>query len=244
MMLDSYTSAMISMTGMTFDSVGGLYLAYDLLGGERGPLSKITRIVTYSVLAVFFYSFAFNLKFALICGIGLGSIFGLQLDWIGAGKTVSQRMMVALSFARMVIVTVGLSLLVPLVVACIVGAGVFVGSAFSQRLKVSPEYWYEASRKPSFNIRRLGIGLIMGCGMAALVYLGETMCGDKNGSAMAWHLGLTVGVGTAMIASVSPFVEWYADNVPPKAMGYIGAVMFMIGFFIQSIPSLFVLLGF
>lgn len=91
MTLDSYTSAMISMTGMTFDSIGGLYLAYDLLGGERWPLSKITRIVTYSVIAVFFYSFAFNLKFALICGIGLGSLLGLHLDWTGAEKQLARK---------------------------------------------------------------------------------------------------------------------------------------------------------
>jgi hypothetical protein len=243
MTLNPYTSAVISMTGMTFDSIGGLYLAYDLLGGERGPLSKITRIVTYSVLAVFFYAFAFNLKFALICGIGMGSIFGLQLYWIGAGKVVSHKMMVGISLARMVIMATGMSFLLPPVAALIVAVGSFMGSLFSQRLKVSPEYWYEASRKPTFNVRRLGIGLILGCMVTMLVYLGDTLCGASDRLGVALHLGLTVGVGTAMVATVSPFVEWYADNLPPRSMGYFGAVMFMVGFYIQSIPSVIVLLG-
>jgi hypothetical protein len=243
MTLAPYTSAVISMIGMTFDSIGGLYLAYDLLGGERGPLSKITRIVTYSLMTVIVYAFAANLKFALISGIGMGALFGLQLDWIGAGKTVNRKMTVILAIARMVIITFGFSFLLPLGAACIVGTGALLGSLTSRRLKVSPEYWYEASRKPTFNIRRLGIGVLLGISMTVLVYLGETVCGVKDSLMNAMHLGLTVGIGTAMIATISPFVEWYADNLPPRSMGYLGAVLFMIGFAIQSIPSLFVLLG-
>jgi hypothetical protein len=243
MAIEPFTSAALSITGLTFDSIGGLYLAYDLLGGEGGPLSKITRIVTYSLLAVFIYSFAGNLKFALVCGIGLGSIFGLQLDWIGAGKKVNLKMMIVLSIARMIIIGVASSFVLPIPVALIVCAGAFFGSMASQKMKLSPEYWYEASRKPVFSFKRIGLGLILGTFMTLMVLFGETICGDKNGLASALRLGFTVGIGTGLIASVSPFVEWYADNLPPRKMGYIGAVMFMIGFAIQSIPSLVVLLG-
>ena len=37
---------------MACDLVGGLYLAYDLFGGEKGPLSTLTRLVNYSLLMI------------------------------------------------------------------------------------------------------------------------------------------------------------------------------------------------
>jgi hypothetical protein len=92
------------MTGMTFDSIGGLYLAYDLLGGERGPLSKITRAVTYSLLAFTVYLCTFNLRFALICGVGMGSIFGYQIDLISGGKKPGRLQLIGIAVARMLII--------------------------------------------------------------------------------------------------------------------------------------------
>lgn len=243
MILDAYTSAIISITGLIFDSIGGLYLAYDLLGGEKGPLSKVTRIVTYGLLSTLIYSLAFNFRFALICGIGLGAIFGWHLDTIGAGKTIGRKMILVTALLRMLILGFGLMTVLQPMAAWLVGSGGLIGSLFVQKLHVSPEYWYEASRKPTFNIRRIGIGVLLGCVMTVLVYTGETICGAPDKLGMSLHFGLTAGIGTGLIASLSPFVEWYADNLPPRNLGYFGAVMFMIGFCIQSVPSLCVLLG-
>jgi hypothetical protein len=33
----------LSLIGVAFDALGGLYLAYDLLGGKHGPLRRITK---------------------------------------------------------------------------------------------------------------------------------------------------------------------------------------------------------
>jgi hypothetical protein len=48
--LDKHTLALISIIGSSLDVLGALYLAYDLLGGEHGPLRTLTRIVTYGAL--------------------------------------------------------------------------------------------------------------------------------------------------------------------------------------------------
>jgi hypothetical protein len=48
--MDHHTVAAISIAGSCLDVVGSLYLAYDLLGGQHGPLRLITRIVTYSII--------------------------------------------------------------------------------------------------------------------------------------------------------------------------------------------------
>ena len=47
--MDHHTLAAISITGTCLDVLGTLYLAYDLLGGQHGPLRLLTRAVTYSL---------------------------------------------------------------------------------------------------------------------------------------------------------------------------------------------------
>jgi hypothetical protein len=39
--------AEVTLVGMGFDVLGGCYLAYDLLGGKRGPLRTIARTAGY-----------------------------------------------------------------------------------------------------------------------------------------------------------------------------------------------------
>jgi hypothetical protein len=62
---------LLSLTGVVLDALGGLYLAYDLLGGKHGPLRLLSRLLTYSA----------------IFGLGYGATLGL---WFGlAGALVS-----------------------------------------------------------------------------------------------------------------------------------------------------------
>ena len=61
--MDHHTLAAVSIVGTSLDVLGTLYLAYDLLGGQHGPLRLLTRAVTYSV----------------VFGIGYGICFGCLL---------------------------------------------------------------------------------------------------------------------------------------------------------------------
>src|SRR5215831_4276000 len=63
--MDHHTVAAVSITGTCLDVLGSLYLAYDLLGGQHGPLRLLTRMVTYSIV------------FGIGYGIGLGFFFGV-----------------------------------------------------------------------------------------------------------------------------------------------------------------------
>src|SRR5258708_6786817 len=74
-MIDKHTIALISIIGCSLDLLGTMYLAYDLLGGEHGPLRTLTRTVTYGVL------------FGIGYGLGLGAIFGLAAG-VTAGITL------------------------------------------------------------------------------------------------------------------------------------------------------------
>jgi len=42
-MIDKHTIALISIIGCSLDLLGTLYLAYDLLGGEHGPLRNVDQ---------------------------------------------------------------------------------------------------------------------------------------------------------------------------------------------------------
>ena len=48
--IDRHTLALLSIIGTSLDMLGAMYLAYDLLGGEHGPLRTLTRAVTYGTL--------------------------------------------------------------------------------------------------------------------------------------------------------------------------------------------------
>src|SRR5215467_4637144 len=63
--MDHHTVAAVSIIGIGLDVLGGLYLAYDLLGGQHGPLRLLTRMVTYSIV------------FGVGYGVGLGAFFGI-----------------------------------------------------------------------------------------------------------------------------------------------------------------------
>src|SRR6266403_4136167 len=63
--MDHHAVAAVSLTGICLDVLGGLYLAYDLLGGQYGPLRLLTKLVTYSIV------------FGIGYGIGLGFFFGV-----------------------------------------------------------------------------------------------------------------------------------------------------------------------
>ncbi len=67
--MDHHTIAAVSITGTTLDVLGSLYLAYDLLGGQHGPLRLLTRAVTYSII------------FGIGYGIGLGFFYGIGLGF-------------------------------------------------------------------------------------------------------------------------------------------------------------------
>src|SRR5271154_5163416 len=75
--LDKHTVALISIIGSFLDVLGALYLAYDLLGGEHGPLRTLTRFVTYGAL----FGTGYGLPLGPVFGLASGAAHGLTLAW-------------------------------------------------------------------------------------------------------------------------------------------------------------------
>lgn len=70
--MDHHAVAAVSLTGISLDVLGGLYLAYDLLGGQHGPLRLLTRMVTYSIVFGLGYGLDLGLFFAATAGYYAG----------------------------------------------------------------------------------------------------------------------------------------------------------------------------
>src|ERR1700726_3196146 len=77
MTIDKHTLALVSIVGSSIDVLGALYLAYDLLGGEHGPLRTLTRAVTYGALFGAGYGLALGPVFGLMSGLA----HGVTLAW-------------------------------------------------------------------------------------------------------------------------------------------------------------------
>src|ERR1700751_1100419 len=83
--MDHHTVAAISITGTCLDVLGSLYLAYDLLGGQHGPLRLLTRAVTYSIVFGIGYGLGLCLGFWLACRIATGVTISLELSRAARG---------------------------------------------------------------------------------------------------------------------------------------------------------------
>src|SRR3984893_16609781 len=77
--MDHHTGAAISITGTCLDVIGSLYLAYDLLGGQHGPLRLLTRIVTYSIVFGVGYGLGLGLFFGIVSGAATGITIAIEL---------------------------------------------------------------------------------------------------------------------------------------------------------------------
>jgi hypothetical protein len=69
----------LSLTGVILDGLGGLYLAYDLLGGKNGPLRAVTKSVSYGVMFGSSYGLALGVWFGLAGLVGSGPALSLEI---------------------------------------------------------------------------------------------------------------------------------------------------------------------
>jgi len=83
--MDHHTLAAISITGSCLDVLGSVYLAYDLLGGQHGPLRLITRAVTYSVVFGIGYGLGLGLWFGVASGFTTGITLAIEFNRAARG---------------------------------------------------------------------------------------------------------------------------------------------------------------
>lgn len=234
--MDHHTVAAVSITGTCLDVLGTLYLAYDLLGGQHGPLRLLTRAVTYSIVFGIGYGLGLGLFFGLVAGIATGITIALELNRIARGLNhYSLPWEAVFSAIRGIAFGVGLypivgrGFVVPF--AVLITAGQIVAYVRGMR----PSLDYVANRRPRFTRRQFRATVVRTIGYIVSALLCSAFVHHLDHAwSFAIRVGLVTGIVTGTGATMIPFIEYYADNLPERRLGVFGIVLILCGFAMQS----------
>ena len=236
--------AAVSIAGTCLDVIGSLYLAYDLLGGQHGPLRLLTRAVTYSVVFGVGYGLGLGLFFGLASGVASGITIAIELNRAARGlEHYSRKWEGFFSAIRSIAFGVGLYVTVGLEFAAAFAILLTLGQIFAYSRGMRPALDYAATGKPRIT-RRLARGILLrmlGNTATALVCSALVQRVDH-----AWwfalRVGLVIGLVTGVGVAIVPMIEYYADNLPERRLGALGIGLILCGFALQSFQYWVVLL--
>lgn len=237
MTIDRHTLALISIIGSWLDVLGALYLAYDLLGGEHGPLRTLTRGVTYGVL----FGTGYGLGFGLVFGLAAGVTHGITLAWELSRASIGRPKPgfwydASMSAIRGAGFAIGGAYLYGVIFGATLGVLSTVGQAFAYRIGVRPTMDYQPVARPRLTRHMFlaAVNRTVGYTCGGLI---SALTAHRGGNALAIGVkfGLVFGVVTGIFSACTSLVEWGADHVPEKSMGVFGVGLILIGFALQSV---------
>ena len=234
--MDHHTLAAVSITGTCFDVVGSLYLAYDLLGGQHGPLRVLTRAVTYSLIFIVGYGLGIGLIFGISAGLATGITMSIELNRAARGfDHYSLPWEGVFAAIRGFAVGAGLYSIVGFGFAASFAALITVGQIFAYSRGMRPALDYASSRRPRLSRRQL-----QGTVLRAIGYFASALACSAfihhldHPWPLAIRVGLVTGIVTAVGVTFNPYIEYYADNLPERRLGAFGIVLILCGFALQS----------
>ncbi len=235
--MDRHTLALISIIGSSLDVLGALYLAYDLLGGEHGPLRTLTRAVTYGALFGIGYGLALGPVFGLLSGVAHGITLAWEFSRASRhGPKPGFWLDTAMSAIRACGFALGAAYLFGGPFGITFGILSTVGQVIAYRFGIRPTLDYQPATRPRMTKAQLLAALNRTVGYAIAGYLSSLVAHNlAHALAIGLKAGLAIGVVTAIAGSCTPFVEWIADHVPARRMGVLGVVLILIGFTLQSV---------
>ena len=236
--------AAVSIAGTCLDVIGSLYLAYDLLGGQHGPLRLLTRAVTYSIVFGVGYGLGLGLLLGLAAGLATGVTIAIELNraarglehyslaWEGLFSAIR-----AAAFGAVLYRSLGLEF------AAAFAGLITVGQIFGYSRGMRPAMDYAATGRPRLT-RRLAWGILMRTvGYTASALLCSVLVQHVD---HAWRFAIQVGLVTGVVTGTGgaaiPMIEYYAENLPERRMGAVGIVLILCGFALQSFQYWLVML--
>jgi hypothetical protein len=237
--VDHHTVAAVSIAGSCLDVLGTLYLAYDLLGGQHGPLRLLTRAVTYSIVFGLGYGLGMWLGpfLGLITGAATGITISIEMNRTARGlKHFSWPWEALFGAIRSFAFAVGIYkvLGVEFAVAFAILSSVGQGAAYSRGMRPGTDY--SANRGPRFTHRQFVGTVARALGyLAAALLAGLIVHNVDHLWAFALRVGIVAGVVSGVGITFNPYIEYYADNLPPRWLGAIGVGLIFFGFALQSL---------
>lgn len=235
--MDHHTLAAISITGTCLDVLGSLYLAYDLLGGQHGPLRLLTRAVTYSVVFGIGYGLGLGLLFGVAAGLATGITLSIELNRAARGLDhYSLPWEGVFSAIRGLGFGVGLYRVVGIQFAIAFALLLTIGQMGAYSRGVRPAIDYVAARRPRITRRQFWATVVRSVGYIASALICSIFIHHvEHPWAFAIRIGLVTGLVTGVGVSVNPYIEYYADNLPERRLGAFGIGLILCGFAMQSL---------
>ncbi len=235
--MDHHSVAAVSITGICLDVLGSLYLAYDLLGGQHGPLRLLTRAVTYSIVFGIGYGLGLGLFFGLFSGIAAGITLSIEFNRAARGLHHYSLPWEALfSAIRGLAFGAGLYRIVGFGFAIAFAILITAGQVFAYSRGMRPALDYGASRRPRLTRRQFRGTVIRTVGyMATALICSAFIHHVDHAWSFAIRVGLVTGIVTGVGITVNPFIEYYADNLPERRLGAFGIGLILCGFALQSL---------
>jgi hypothetical protein len=237
MTIDKHTLALISIAGSSLDVLGALYLAYDLLGGEHGPLRTLSRGVTYGAL----FGAGYGLALGPVFGLASGAAHGITLAWEFSrasrrGPKPGFWYDTAMSAIRGLGFALGAAYTFSVPFGITFGVFSTAGQAIAYRFGMRPTAEYKPATRPRMTRFQLVGAVNRTVGYAFTGYVSSLVAQQpEHAIAIGLKVGLVMGVATAIFGSCTPFIEWFADHVPAKRMGVFGIGLILAGFSLQSV---------
>jgi len=235
--MDHHAVAAVSLIGICLDVLGGLYLAYNLLGGQHGPLRLLTRIVTYSIVFGVGYGIGLGFFFGLASGAATGITVAIELQRTAYRQDHYSLTWEALfSAIRGFAFGAGLYRMVGLPFAITFGALITAGQVLAYSRGMRPGLDYAANRKPRLTRRQLRGAIVRTAGYIATALICSALVRHIDHAwSFAVRVGLVTGLVTAVGTTVNPYIEYYADRLPERRLGVFGIVLLLCGFALQSV---------
>ena len=235
--MDHHTVAAVSIAGTFLDVLGSLYLAYDLLGGQHGPLRLLTRAVTYSIVFGVGYGIGLGLFFGLASGLATGITISIELNRAARGLTHYSLPWEGLfSAIRGLAFGAGLYRILGLEYAFAFGTLITIGQIFAYSRGMRPSIDYIASRRPRLTRRQFSGTVVRTVGYIVTALVCSALVHRFDHAwPFAIRVGLVTGLVTGIGVTVNPYIEYYADNLPERRLGAFGIALIFCGFALQSL---------
>jgi len=235
--MDHHTVAAVSIAGTSLDVLGSLYLAYDLLGGQHGPLRLLTRAVTYSIVFGVGYGMGLGLFFGLASGFATGVTVAIELNRAARGLDHYSLPWEGLfSAVRGFGFGAGLYRMLGLRFALAFAILITLGQIFAYSRGMRPAIDYAASRRPRLTGRQFRGSAFRTVGYIATALICSAFAHHVDHVwSFALRIGLVTGIVTAVGTMVNPYIEYFADNLPPRWLGAFGIGLILCGFALQSV---------
>lgn len=235
--MDHHTLAGISIAGTCLDVLGSLYLAYDLLGGQHGPLRLLTRAVTYSIVFGIGYGLGLGFFFGLATGIGTGVTLAIEFNRAARGldhySLVWEGLFAAVrgfAFGAGLYRILGLRFAVAFAILITLGQI----AAYAQGMR--PDLEYSAERRPRISRKQFLGTVVRTFGyIASALICGTLVRHIDHVWAFALRVGAVTGIVTGLGVTINPYIEYYADHLPERRMGAFGIGLILCGFALQSV---------